>query len=139
MGGIPEWRFYNYPMNIDQEWQKIKVPTLSPKEFHKTIQQDRSIAILDTRPLEFEADTAFFKDAMHIPLIFLEERYREIPKEKKIVLTDWAMKQSPMAAKFLIKKGYLVHGVLKGGLERFKQEIQDQALLEVRTPPKSEE
>jgi rhodanese-related sulfurtransferase len=135
VGGIPEWRFYNYPMIIDKEWQKIKVPTMSPKEFAEIIGQDKSLLILDTRPSEFKADTAFFRNALHIPLIHLEERYREIPRQSKIVITDWAMKQSPMAAKFLIKKGYQVQGVLKGGLERFKTEIRNSDLLEERTPP----
>ncbi len=39
-----------------------------------------------------------------------------------IVIMDYAMKQSPVAAKFLMIKGYPVVGVLKGGLERWNSE-----------------
>lgn len=135
MGGIPEWRFYNYPMHINHEWQAIKVEMLPPEEFQKAALLNENIVIVDTRPLEFEGGRLFFKGALHLPLIFLEERYQEIPKGKKVLLTDWAMKQSPMAAKFLLQKGYQVAAVLKGGIERYEKEILAHDLLEERTPP----
>ena len=65
------------------------------------------------------------------PLLFLAQRYTKIPKERKIVITDWAMKQSPVAAKFLISRDYDVVGVLKGGVERWKH---DGFPVEERTP-----
>lgn len=56
------------------------------------------------------------------PLVYLADRYTEIPKDRKIVITDWAMKQSSVASKFLTVKGYTIVGVLKGGIERWKSE-----------------
>jgi rhodanese-related sulfurtransferase len=120
-GGIPEWRKFNYPMVIDPAWQVIKVKKLSPAAF-KSMMDDNAVYILDVRPLNFKRDRSFIPGAHHCPLVFLEERYRTLPLDQDLLLTDWAMRQSPVAAKFLIINGYRVKGVLKGGMERWKSE-----------------
>lgn len=108
-------------MVIDEEWQAIKVVKLEPEEFEKLLGHD-DVYVLDVRPLDFERDTTFIKGSRHCPLVFLAQKYQEIPREKRILITDWAMKQSITAGKFLAKKGYQVAGVLKGGVERWKSE-----------------
>ncbi len=52
----------------------------------------------------------------------LAKWYTEIPSDKPLIITDWAMRQSVIAAKFLQEKDYQVFGVLKGGIERWKAE-----------------
>jgi rhodanese-related sulfurtransferase len=121
MGGIPEWRKFNYPMVIDKKWQKIPVKKLAPASF-KSLHDTQNLYILDVRPLNFQRDTSFIFSAQHCPLVNLNKSYTSIPKSRAILITDWAMKQSPVAAKFLIQKGYQVEGVLKGGMERWKAE-----------------
>jgi rhodanese-related sulfurtransferase len=121
VGGIPEWRKFNYPMAIDKTWQKIPVKKLAPIAF-KSLWDTQKFYVLDVRPLNFKRDTSFITGAHHCPLVHLEERYTAIPKDQSVLITDWAMKQSPIAAKFLIQKGYLIEGVLKGGMERWKAE-----------------
>ena len=134
-GGIPEWRKFNYPMTIDQTWQKIKVIKLSPASF-KSMVDDKRVYLLDVRPLNFKRDTSFIHGAHHCPLVFLEERYQAmVPMDQDLLLTDWAMRQSPVAAKFLISKGYRVKGVLKGGLERWKSESYPFEDREPTLPP----
>lgn len=119
VGGIPEWRKFNYPMFVSKEYQKIRVKKIAPAKFEK-LMEEKSPYILDVRPLKFERDTSFIPGARHCPLVYLADRYEEIPKDREIVLADWAMKQSVTAAKFLIIKGFSVTGVLKGGMERWK-------------------
>lgn len=119
VGGIPEWRRFNYPMTMNKEWQKIRVRKLRPEKLIRLMDAENPY-ILDVRPLNFKRDNTFVKGAAFCPLVYLADRYTELPKDRKIVITDWAMKQSPTAAKFLIQKGYPVEGVLKGGLERWK-------------------
>jgi len=121
VGGIPEWRKFNYPMNIDREWQQVPVRKVLPNELAQ-LMKEREFYILDVRPLDFDLNRSFIKGSFLCPLVYLSERYQEIPREREIVLTDWAMKQSPIAAKFLHVKGYPVYGVLKGGIERWKSE-----------------
>ncbi|MBF0102958.1 MAG: rhodanese-like domain-containing protein [Desulfobacterales bacterium] len=108
-------------MTIDDEWQNIQVNKISPSEMLPCVDQ-KDIYILDVRPLDFEKDTHFIKNSAFCPLVFLADQYTKIPKNKKIITTDWAMKQSPTAARFLIKQGYNVLGTLKGGVERWRSE-----------------
>ncbi|MCP4024600.1 MAG: rhodanese-like domain-containing protein, partial [Desulfobacteraceae bacterium] len=119
IGGIPEWRRFNYSMTINKEWQKIRVKKLSPGKLLNLMKKE-DIYILDTRPMNFKRDNTFIKGSTLCPLVYLIDRYPELPEKRKIVITDWAMKQSPTAAKFLMEKGYTIAGVLKGGLERWK-------------------
>ena len=121
---------FNYPMVINSAWQKIKVKKIAPKDLANLIHNE-TVFILDVRPLNFKKNTSFIKNSVLCPLVFLRNRYGEIPKAQRIVITDWAMKQSPAAAKFLIAKGYPVVGVLKGGIERWESEKRP---LEVRKP-----
>ncbi len=132
IGGIPEWRKFNYPMTIDKEWQNIKVKKIPPKRFKKLLEEEEPY-ILDVRPLNFQRDATFIMGSFLCPLVLLSDKYKEIPKDQRIVITDWAMKQSPTAAKYLISKGYQVIGVLKGGIERWKKE---KLPVEKRTPTK---
>jgi rhodanese-related sulfurtransferase len=121
VGGIPEWQNFNYPMTIDEEWQKIRVKKIVPKKL-ACLLEEKDFYILDVRPLDFKKNTSFIKGTRLCPLVYLSERYMEIPKDREIIITDWAMKQSPTAAKFLIRKGYDIKGVLKGGIERWESE-----------------
>ncbi|NNF98283.1 MAG: rhodanese-like domain-containing protein [Desulfobacteraceae bacterium] len=132
MGGIPEWRKFSYPMEFDVEWQQIKVKKMTPEQVKESIEKANPF-ILDVRPLNFQRDTSFIHGAHLCPLVYLSDKYDEVPKVREIIITDWAMKQSPVAAKYLIKRGYRVIGVLKGGLERWKAELYP---VEDRTPMK---
>ena len=108
-------------MDINKEWHAVKVKKLNPRELQRQMEKE-DIYILDVRPLNFKKNTSFIKGAFLLPLLFLTKRYKEIPQSRPIVITDWAMKQSPVAAKFLTAKGYRVIGVLRGGLERWESE-----------------
>ncbi len=120
-------------MFIDAAYQNIAVTKLAPQEV-QTLLNKAQVYILDVRPLDFERDTSFLLNARHCPLVHLAAHYTQIPRDQTILITDWAMKQSPMAAKFLLTKGYTVAGVLQGGVERWKAE---QCPVENRRPPVS--
>lgn len=58
-----------------------------------------------------------------MPILTITTRLAEIPRDQPIILTDWTMRQSPLAAKFLIANNYdNVLGVLKGGVIRWTEE-----------------
>ncbi len=120
-GGVPEWRYFNYPILTNQEWTTIKVRKISPDTFAALAASNRFF-VLDVRPLEFSSNNSFIKEAVHCPLVYLEKYYHEIPDNCKIIIADWAMISATNAAKFLISKGYTVKGVLKGGIERWISE-----------------
>jgi rhodanese-related sulfurtransferase len=108
-------------MTINKEWQKIRVNKIAPNVLMNLLAKE-DLYILDVRPQDFKRDASFIKGSRLCPLVYLADRFKEIPKDRRIVITDWAMKQSPTAAKFLTVKGYQIHGVLKGGIERWRSE-----------------
>ena len=135
-GGMAEWRFFNYPISVDEQWKTVKVNKLSPTDFNE-YRQEEDVFILDVRSLSDQSltrrESTFVLDnstlsgnyiagALHCPLVYLEDNYHLIPKNRKVLITDWIMKQAPMAAKFLIRKNYQVVGILKGGTARWQAE-----------------
>jgi rhodanese-related sulfurtransferase len=108
-------------MAINEEWQAMEVAKIAPEELQALL-KSQNPKILDVRPLDYDRDKNFIAGSEHCPLVHLSARYLTIEKDRPLVITDWAMKQSPMAAKFLISKGYTVAGVLKGGIERWEAE-----------------
>lgn len=81
------------------------------------------ILILDVRPENFTKGPQYIAGSVNIPILTITSRLDEIPKDRPIILTDWTMRQSPLAAKFLMANGYdNVLGVLKGGLIRWTEE-----------------
>lgn len=77
------------------------------------------VLILDVRPQNFKRSPYFIKGAYHCPLLNLVERLGDFPKDKEIVIVDWKMMQSPLAAKFLQREGFKIGGVIRGGIERW--------------------
>ena len=63
---------------------------------------------------------SYFKTYFHkIPLAYFSEKYRKIPKDRKVVVIDHNGKRAGMAARFLKANGYNQVAVLKGGLVSF--------------------
>ncbi len=55
-------------------------------------------------------------------MVYLSYWHINIPKDKKIIVTDWTNKKAILAGKYLQSKGYDVIGVLKGGIVRWRDE-----------------
>ena len=108
-------------MAVNEEMRKIRVRKIPPRKVLDSM-KEKDLFILDVRPSKFKKDETFIKGSVQCPLVELFGRYKEIPGDRPILITDWHMKQSVSAAKFLIKEGYTVIGVLKGGIKRWKSE-----------------
>jgi rhodanese-related sulfurtransferase len=102
-------------MEIDRELMGIKVHKFTPDKVNALL-AEKNIFILDVRPEKFEGLKGFLEGTARCSLLYLEERHTAIPKDSKVVIVDGYMKQSPIAAKFLVLKGYEVTGVLMGGV-----------------------
>ena len=122
IGGIPEWRNFNYPMTVNKDILSIKVKILSPNTISKMLAEDPTIFVIDVRPYDYAHLQHFIKGSMRCATVEIADRYEEIPKDRKIIITDAYFKQSPIAAKYLIQKGYQVIGVLRGGIVRWIEE-----------------
>lgn len=120
-GGIPEWYRFKYPMKINAVLKSIRVKKLSPQKVSQLL-RDKEILVLDVRPAWWHSKQAIQADTLFMPLAQLSERYLELSSHRPLVISDGLMKQSPSAARFLMEKGFLVLGVLKGGITRWEKE-----------------
>ena len=108
-------------MVVNKKWQSQKVNKVSPDKLEQLLKSG-DFYILDVRPSDFIKNASFIEGAYFCPLVHLANWHTKIPEDKPLIITDWAMRQSVIAAKFLQGKGYKVFGVLKGGIERWKEE-----------------
>ena len=108
-------------MTVNKEWQQRKVNKIAPKKLQKLLEQN-DYYILDVRPRDFIKNGSFIEGSFFCPLLHLTKWYSKIPQDRPIIITDWAMRQSVIAAKFLSDNEYQIYGVLKGGIERWKAE-----------------
>lgn len=121
-GGIPEWRAFNYPLTVNDEYAAIKVKKISPQKLNALLKKDPSIYVLDVRPIDCEGENIFIKNVHICPMVYLSYWHSNIPKDRKIVVTDKINKKAILAAKFLKNKGFNVIGALKGGIARWRAE-----------------
>ncbi len=70
------------------------------------------IVVVDIRDEE-DKKSGWIKGSKNIDMDDLDDRYGELPKNKKIVLQDMLGKQTYMAARFLTSKGYKPPNLLK--------------------------
>ncbi|RUM41518.1 MAG: hypothetical protein DSY70_01155 [Desulfobulbus sp.] len=54
-------------------------------------------------------------DVIHIPIDDLDQKYKMLPQDKKIVIVDVMGKQEEIAGRFLTLKGYKNLAVMAGG------------------------
>ncbi|MEN8199160.1 MAG: rhodanese-like domain-containing protein [Thermodesulfobacteriota bacterium] len=121
-GGISEWRRFNYPLFVDKKYAQYRPVKVTPKKV-KTMLDLEKIFVLDVRPQNFAKGPKFIVASYHCPLLNIIDRMAEFPKDKPIIISDWAMRQSPLAAKYLMANGFEnVVGVVKGGIERWVQD-----------------
>jgi len=106
----------------NNKYRDIKVKKLPPKEISTLLADNKEIQLIDVRPEKFTKGPNFISGSENLPLLNITNRISELDRERPIILTDWAMRQSPLAAKYLQAHGYNVLGVLKGGLIRWDDE-----------------
>lgn len=121
-GGNAEWRSFNYPQVRNNKYRSIKPKKLRPEQVHELMAKHPDLFLLDVRPENYFKGPNFIKGTINIPLLTITDRIDELPKDRPIVITDWTMRQSPLAAKYLQAQGLQLLGVLKGGLVRWEAE-----------------
>ncbi|MGZ3648112.1 MAG: rhodanese-like domain-containing protein [Syntrophales bacterium] len=63
------------------------VPKITVQELKARIDKGEDLVIVDVRTgNDYEASKIKIKGAVRIPIVQIEERYRELPKDKQIIL-----------------------------------------------------
>jgi rhodanese-related sulfurtransferase len=93
------------------------------EELTKLLEQPRKVLFIDVRePSEIEV-TGTLKGALTIPVGQLEERLKEVPKDKPVVAFCRHGGRAARAANLLDEKGYKTVGVF--GLEEYHDRLKD--------------
>jgi rhodanese-related sulfurtransferase len=121
-GGIQEWRSFNYPMDVNNKYKGVRINKISPFKVAEYMKNNPEIIILDVRPNYFKKDASFIKNSLQIPLLKITKKIAILPKDKKIIVSDWAMRQSLLAAQYLSANGFTIIGVIRGGIKRWVYE-----------------
>lgn len=119
-GGIPEWRQFDYPMEVDPAYAAIEVKKLSCEQIRPLL-TDQSLQILDIRPIWLKGVQYFLPGTVHIQMTDLDLKLHALRRDRPILVSDVTMRQSVMAARFLIRQGFTVEGVVRGGMQRGRQ------------------
>ncbi|WP_294947025.1 rhodanese-like domain-containing protein [Sulfurivirga sp.] len=115
-GGIPEWRQFGYPMWVNPDYLAIRVPKLGCRQILKQLKNPH-LFVLDVRPPWLRSRQLFLPGSTLIPMYALKKHLADIPKDRPLLLADATMRQSPIAARWLIHHGYDVVGVVRGGMQ----------------------
>ena len=112
--GLPAWVKRGYPTESDVTYPKQHIPLISAVELKGMIDRNENIYIVDLRDKE-DSQAGRIKGSANIPTEDLQDRYREIPRDRKIIILDLYGKQAYIAARYLTLKGYKNIYRLDGG------------------------
>ncbi len=68
---------------------------------------------------EFEQVKFDVPEMIHIPFSKLDNRYNEIPKDRKVIIASYTGKKGIEATKFLYSKGYINISNMEEGLSKW--------------------
>ncbi len=134
-GGLPAWKNAGYSLETGSALPDYDIPQISGEKFKALVGEACIVDIrtpklyssgLVTKKIGSKANSLsrdYLKNYFHkIPLNFLSQRYFQIPKDRTVVVMDFRGKQALVAAKFLKSKGYKGVCIIKGGLDKVKNE-----------------
>ena len=110
--GLPAWAKSKYPLEKKLNYPDIEIARMTPQEVQAAL---ASVVLLDIRGQEHR-EMGVIPSAVNIVLDDMEEKYATLPKDKKIIVTDHAGKQTAICAKFLYMNGYEDVAVMDGGV-----------------------
>jgi rhodanese-related sulfurtransferase len=98
----------------------MPIKKYDPKTAKKAL--SRGALLVDVRDAsEVEAAAYDVKGMFHIPMGELEKRWRELPKQKEIVVACAVGARSMLAAGFLAKQGFESLANLEGGINAWEE------------------
>jgi rhodanese-related sulfurtransferase len=113
--GLPEWVKRGYPAEKRQVYPRVEVPALSAAELKRMLDRNDDVVVVDIRDEE-DIEAGRIAGSKHLGIEILDGRLSELPPKKKIVLVDLHGKQTQIAGRFLLWKGYRSVFRLDGGL-----------------------
>jgi rhodanese-related sulfurtransferase len=115
--GLSGWGNAGYGFETKEALPRMRMNLVGPEELERSLQSDPSILIVDIRDDELHDAMRFpYENTIHIPMAYLEDRLKEVPRDRKLVVACHLGKQSMTAGPYLVSRDYDVLGCLDGGM-----------------------
>jgi len=103
--GLPEWKKRGFPVTVTSAYPSPNISSVSGQELKAMLDRKDDIVIIDLRDEE-DRKMGWVQGSINIDMELLQDKTKEIPKGKKVVLLDLHGKQTYLAARFLTKAGF---------------------------------
>lgn len=121
--GIEGWKKAGYNTQYNLALPKGPLPPKEPSELFQQLQNKEDIILVDIRDEATQKKLGKISGVtIHLPLYRLHNLYRELPKNKLLVIYDSKGLQSSTACRYLYQRHFDKVTWLKGGLEAWVQE-----------------
>jgi membrane protein DedA with SNARE-associated domain/rhodanese-related sulfurtransferase len=101
IGGYVGWKYVSRRRFL----RRIRIARITPQELKTMLDAGQDVMVVDVRePIDFEAEPAIIPGALHLTTEELEQRHREIPRERDIVLYCTCPTESSSARVALLLK-----------------------------------
>lgn len=118
-GGLPAWKEAGYSVESEHRIPRTGIESIKANVLNRLIEEKRDILILDIRSRDLY-DTEHIPGAVNRPLDELENAYRELPMDKKIIVVDEQGHRSFLAACYLYERGLVDIQRLFGGMNDWR-------------------
>lgn len=121
--GIKGWKKAGYDTQYNLELPKEPLPPIEPSELFQRLQNKEEIILIDIRDEATRKKLGKISGVtIHLPLYRLHNLYRELPRNKLLVVYDSKGQQSSTACRYLFIRHFDKVTWLKGGIEAWSQE-----------------
>jgi len=121
--GLNGWKTAGYPTQYNLQLPEEPLPPKEPSELFKLLQNKEEIILIDIRDEVTRKKLGRISGVtIHLPLYRLHNLYRELPRNKLLVVYDSKGQQSSTACRYLFIRHFDKVTWLKGGIEAWAQE-----------------
>jgi len=118
-GGMPAWKQAGYILESPKRIQRVPVKAIKANGFKSFLARHRNAVIMDIR-----SEPSYLRnhlpEAVNIPFYQLHKRYRELSKDRPILIVDDQGFRSFLAGSYLVRKGFQDVSRLFGGMAKWR-------------------
>ncbi|MFB3925131.1 MAG: rhodanese-like domain-containing protein [Syntrophales bacterium] len=121
-GGLSSWKQAGYATESEVRVPRAAIESIDPDSLGKLLGEKSGPLIVDIRS-EASFKEGHIPGAANIPFYRLQERYQEIPLDRRIIVVDERGSRSYLAASYLAEKGFEDVNWLTGGMEKWNARL----------------
>jgi rhodanese-related sulfurtransferase len=117
--GIPGWLLAGYETASIERLPRVDAPNILTAELNRMISAKEEFVLIDIRIVSQATQWVEHSQRRLIALDDLPDMYTELPRDQKIVFMDLNGRRSPIAARYLLSKGFTDVARVNGGMRQW--------------------